>query len=1033
MNEPDKKLDGLLHQLHERAKELNCLYQIEDSLNHSEKSMEEIFRTILEAIPPGWQFPSICMPRLIVEEDVFHLENFIQTPWSLKQEIIVQDKICGTLEVFYREQMPQVDVGPFLKEEAKLLKTIAERLGHFLLHQNLKKVLGELESVEKNVSASENGKWQIILEMVQKTDPILFASIVRRLLHHLCLMGIKDAEDLLKIANAGYTSDSLIDADENKPIKKILLKSDEGFIKNVLAFVKKHLDSNTILQKIQKYLEEEKAAGLVKTLENNDTSLAEICDAVRHYFMLKSQQYELSESGEKGLRVSLLRRLFTDNLNFIAIAKEHVKLEDFKPIIDKIIFPPGSHGKLGGKSAGLFLAAHILKNISSKEQNEFLSQIKIPKTWYVTSDTILYFIQYNNLEEVLEQKYKEMEEIKLEYPHIVQLFKNSLFPPEIVNSLSVCLDDFGAQPIVVRSSSLLEDQIGAAFSGKYKSLFLANQGTKQARLDALTDAIAEVYASTFHPDPLGYRMERGLIDFHEEMGIMIQEVVGSHVGNYFFPSFAGVAFSRNEFRWSPRINREDGLIRIVPGLGTRAVDRLSDDYPILISPAKPQFKANASIDAALNYSPKKIDVLNIDANEFQTLELNKLLARHVEEFPYAEKIFSRFDGVHFRNYNLFDIDRSEKNCIATFNGLIEEEKHTRLINSILKNLMERMSTPIDIEFAFDGNDFYLLQCRPQSQSGELYADQIPTDLKKENLLFTARKFVSNGKVPELDYIVYVRGDAYSALATRDEMLLVGRLIGKLNKLLPKRKFALVGPGRWGSRGDIKLGVSVTYSDISNAALLVEVAYKSGSYSPDLSFGTHFFQDLVESSIRYLPLYPDGRENIFEEDFILNSENKLSEILPSFKSMESIIHVMNIGEARSGQFLKILMNAELEMAVGVFTGSEEEIFSSKPQFYLLKDDEKKFEDYAEQILNSLRNSFSGREFDAGKIFICKNAAEEEIEIGLVENENSEKMKLWLEGWKSGAEIFPRKNKIELKFHFYKSANEIEQNGKYKKLV
>ena len=90
-----------------------------------------------------------------------------------------------------------------------------------------------------------------------------------------------------------------------------------------------------------------------------------------------------------------------------------------------------------------------------------------------------------------------------------------------MKGLSVALDDFEERPLIVRSSSLLEDRIGAAFSGKYKSVFVANQGSKQKRLDALLDAIAEVYASTFGPDPIEYRSERGLIDFGEEMGIMI--------------------------------------------------------------------------------------------------------------------------------------------------------------------------------------------------------------------------------------------------------------------------------------------------------------------------------------------------------------------------------------------------------------------------------------------------------------------------------------------------------------------------------
>ena len=245
----------------------------------------------------------------------------------------------------------------------------------------------------------------------------------------------------------------------------------------------------------------------------------------------------------------------------------------------------------------------------------------MPRAFYVASDAVRGFVRHNNLEEVYEQKYKEIDQVRLEYPHLVQVFKNSTFPPEIVKGLSVALDDFGEAPLIVRSSSLLEDRLGTAFAGKYKSLFLANQGTKSERLAALTDAIAEVYASLFSPDPIEYRAERGLLDFHEEMGIMIQEVVGRRVGDYFLPAFAGVAFSNNEFRWSPRIKREDGLVRLVPGLGTRAVDRVPDDYPVLIAPGQPQLRANVSVEDVMRYSPHKLDVINLETGVFETADL----------------------------------------------------------------------------------------------------------------------------------------------------------------------------------------------------------------------------------------------------------------------------------------------------------------------------------------------------------------------------------------------------------------------------
>jgi phosphoenolpyruvate synthase/pyruvate phosphate dikinase len=280
-----------------------------------------------------------------------------------------------------------------------------------------------------------------------------------------------------------------------------------------------------------------------------------------------------------------VRRFLSDQLEFIRIAKDYVEIKDFVKLIPRIIHPTASHGKLGGKSAGLILANRILRKHSVRYPE--LQDIRTPKTWYITSDGLHNFLHHNNLEDVTEQKYKELEQVRSEHPHIIHVFKNSHFSPEIVQGLSMALDDFGEVPLIVRSSSLLEDRLGAAFSGKYESLFVANQGTKRERLEALMDAIAEVYSSTFGSDPIEYRSERGLLDFHEEMGILIQEVVGRRVGKYWLPSWAGVAFSNNEFRWSPRIKRQDGLIRLVPGLGTRAVDRLETISPFLSRRASP--------------------------------------------------------------------------------------------------------------------------------------------------------------------------------------------------------------------------------------------------------------------------------------------------------------------------------------------------------------------------------------------------------------------------------------------------------------
>ena len=321
------------------------------------------------------------------------------------------------------------------------------------------------------------------------------------------------------------------------------------------------------------------------------------------------------------LRVSLVRRFFTEDLEFINTAKNYIEVSDFYELVPPHHLPPGEPREARRQELRAVPGRADRPEVA-RVRRRARTTSRCPRRGTSTSDGVLNFVEYNHLEDVYNRKYLEIDQIRREYPHIVQVFKNSHFSPEIVKGLSVALDDFEDRPLIVRSSSLLEDRIGSAFSGKYKSLFLANQGTKSERLSALMDAIAEVYASIFGPDPIEYRAERGLLDVHEEMGIMIQEVVGTRVGQYFLPAFAGVAFSNNEFRWSARIKREDGLVRLVPGLGTRAVDRVGDDYPVLVAPGQPGLRVNVTPDEVVRYSPRKIDVINLETRRFETVDLD---------------------------------------------------------------------------------------------------------------------------------------------------------------------------------------------------------------------------------------------------------------------------------------------------------------------------------------------------------------------------------------------------------------------------
>jgi len=815
-----------------------------------------------DILPPGWQYPAECRARITADGAVYEPPGLIGTPWVQAAPIRVQGEVVGSVEMFYVEPMPASDEGPFLKEERKLIDTVAERLGQLLLHRKLLDRIEGRQGAVEGLPAPPRGDWWVIIDFLRKTDEHLLTRVSRRMINYLCWNGIAEAQDLLPRFTAGRSGGPEEAGGENRPLERRGIDSLVGVPDEVFRIAAEHLGSQEILSCIQKWIRDEKSGFLIEAVENQGTSVMEIAQALGRFHNAAVDDHDLSRTVQVELRVSLIRRLLTDDLDFLRTAKNYIDVSDFYELSRRVICPPRSRGKLGGKSSGLLLAAQIVRK--SLEYADALGSIRIPRTWYVTSDGVLDFIEFNQLQDVYNRKYLEIEEVRREYPHIVQVFKNSHFSPEIVKGLSLALDDLEGRPLIVRSSSLLEDRMGSAFSGKYKSLFLANQGTKSERLNALMDAIAEVYASIFGPDPIEYRAERGLLDVHEEMGVMIQEVVGSRAGKYFLPTFAGVAFSNNEFRWSARIRRDDGLVRLVAGLGTRAVDRLGDDYPVLIAPGQPGLRVNVTSDEVVRYSPRKLDVINMESGRFETVALKDLLAESGQEIPGVQRIVSLADGESIHRPVLIDWASDADRIVVTFDGLIESTPFLTQMRALLRLLKEKTGGPVDIEFASDGRDFYLLQCRPQSFSEDVASAPIPRDLPPDKVVFEARRFVSNGRMPDITHIVYVDPERYAALEDAESLRRVGRAVGRLNKVLPKRQFILMGPGRWGSRGDVKLGVPVTYSDINNTAALIEIARKRGNYIPDLSFGTHFFQDLVEASIRYLPLFPDDPDIVFHE-------------------------------------------------------------------------------------------------------------------------------------------------------------------------
>ncbi|MBW2731627.1 MAG: nucleotidyltransferase domain-containing protein [Deltaproteobacteria bacterium] len=905
----------LLTALQERAKELNCLYVIEDILNRSwDVPLPDVLRRVAEILPSGWQYPEICTAAIRIDKQRYGSVGYRRGEWQLVASIESEGEVLGQVEVHYTEARPQSDIGPFLREEERLLKTIGDRLAHVLLFRRMRAIRETTEH-----PAIGMADWREPLRLLRRSHRDLYRRSARKMLHHLCRIGIPEAQRLLS-QTAELSADET--GEVNEPGEKRWMDPSLLLSERPFEIAAEQMTSNEILARVEQWILEDRVGDLIKVIDSRRSSTQEVADAIRRFRQQGVDEEQLPISAKNGLRASLIRRLLSDHPLYMRSAKEVLSLDDFEYLLDRMILPRESRGKLGGKGAGLFLANRILA--TRDDMRGRWGDLRMPRTWYLATDGLTRFIEHNDLQDVLEQKYRDIAEVRHQYRNVVQMFKHSKLSSEVIHGLSSALDDLGEVPLVVRSSSLLEDSYGTSFSGKYKSLFLANQGTKRERLAALADAIAEIYASTFSPDAIAYRAERDLTDYHEEMGVLIQEVVGKRVGEFFFPSFAGVAFSHNEFRWSPRISRKDGLIRLVPGLGTRAVDRLGDDYPVLLVPAKPKLRANASVDEVVRYAPRKLDAINLDARHFETVDIDEFLRKYGDEFEALDRVFSIYEAPDtLRQPSRMLCDPRKDRLVVTFEGLVSKTPFVERIHGIMQALQDALQTPVDIEFASDGDKLYLLQCRPQSNVEECAPAPIPSDVDESRIIFSANRHVSNGNLPNITHIVYVDPERYGALATREQMLRVGQAVGALNKMLPKRQFVLMGPGRWGSRGDVKLGVSVTYADISNTAMLVEIARKKGNYVPDLSFGTHFFQDLVESRIRYLPLYPDEEGVDFNERFLRSATNLLPELSAEFADVSEVLRVIDVPAAANGRILRVLLNADLDKALALLTNPEEE--------------------------------------------------------------------------------------------------------------
>lgn len=597
---------------------------------------------------------------------------------------------------------------------------------------------------------------------------------------------------------------------------------------------------------------------------------------------------------------------------FTELADRYMSLDDLINVRQRLV---GS-GRIGGKAAGMLVARKVLQTREEGNGYDFDKVMDDHDSIYIGSDVFFSFLVNNDLFRLRHELTKECRITHEEYEEVERRFLEGEFPAAIMEQFRNMLDYFGQAPIIVRSSSLLEDSIGYAFAGKYRSEFCANQGDPDQRLEAFLRAVKLVYASALNPNALSYRRRRGLGDSDEQMAILVQRVAGMPHGKFFFPALAGVAFSRNLYAWSDRIDPQRGMIRLVFGLGTRAVERVGGDYPRMIAVSNPGLRPEVGRRVA-KYSQRQVDVLDLEANELLALPVREVAA--AGPAPHLRYVVSVVTGDHVADpiSNLID---SSGDLVLTFNNLVLRTRFVEILGGMLERLEGAYGQPIDIEFtaSVDAKGevrVNVLQCRPLFMPGASATTEVQKDLPREQVLFRSTRMISGGDVKGVRYIIYVDPAKYSALASADTKKSLGRLVGKLNAHadVVAGKAVLIGPGRWGS-SNIDLGVNVGYADIDNASVLVEVAQEEAGHLPDVSYGTHFFQDLVESSIVFLAVYPDDKATEFNAEFFAKAPNVLTELLPEAEEFADVVHVIDVPAGTDGARVHVVADSANRTAV-----------------------------------------------------------------------------------------------------------------------
>ena len=588
----------------------------------------------------------------------------------------------------------------------------------------------------------------------------------------------------------------------------------------------------------------------------------------------------------------LLKMIATRDARFLVLARKFFTLDDLVAIMKRMI----GTGLIGGKSLGMLLARAILRTADPR----WAHLLESHDSFFIGSDVFYTYLVQNGCW-WLRHRQKDFNLYLERAEEARQKILAGTFPDYIQKQFAEMLDYFGQSPIIVRSSSLLEDNYGNAFSGKYESVFCVNQGTPKQRLDELMKAVRTVYASTMSREGLEYRRHRGLLEQDEQMALLVQRVSGEMYGRYFCPQVAGVGFSFNPFVWHEDIDPRGGVLRLVFGLGTRAVDRTEDDYARLVALNAPMKRPETREEDIKQFSQRRVDALDLKANQFATRHFESVarcLPQATLEFFAAcdEELQARMRARHMPDTFpwMLSLDR-----------LLSETDFTKDMHQLLRILDDAYETPVDIEFTAnflpDGRyRINLLQCRPFQVKIKVEGSRVkyPEAIAPERILLqSSGPIVGHSLATGISRLIHVSPSVYGRM-TLTQRYSVARTIGRITHLEGAAKadtIMLVGPGRWGTSMP-SLGVPVQFAEINTVSVLCELALMHEGLVPDLSLGTHFFNDLVEMDMLYFAVSPEKQGHHFNEALIRQLPNRLSELLPSAAEWAEALWVV---DARPG--------------------------------------------------------------------------------------------------------------------------------------